>query len=272
LAYWKDCLNEGISVLDGAAILGVSLAWLLGRSPRSEKLRTGPTGLALSWSWFLIPFVLYSLGANKDIRFLAPALPGLSAAVVLMGERAFAARKWGRWLSAGVLAAATAQFVYIALPFQGASAWKIGKWILAGPEIGYAYRPVQERWPDAEIIHLIDADARRQFPGGTAVTAVLIADAARFNQHTFNYLSATQNSRIAWSALLTRNEAEWTDHRDCVRQFNYLVAKTGPQGPAFTCFANEQVDDLLQRGQLPYAPLFRLDLPDGSECTIYRRR
>lgn len=219
--------------------------------------------------WFLVPFVIFLFGENKDFRFLLPCLP---AVAILLANSVWAIRG-SRMLRLGAIALLLAGPLGLALETTLPSSASrpsvvLGGWVLAAEYVGYATPPDAQNWPIRAILTRIEYQAR-VMPTGTMPLVLLVVDNPEFNQNNFSYYADAAGYNLDISAVLTASPADRTVALQRMMQAQFLITKTGNQGPTFTTSLNAEFRRLLRRGALPFRPLATFRLPDGSTATVY---
>lgn len=188
------------------------------------------------------------------------------------------ARRWA--LAAVIVLAPTAAWLLMGVlarsPIGGITIGA-GPWQIVGPSSGYVIRPEDQPWPDEDILQRIAADAAVRFPEIPAVGVFLLSDARFFNRQTFSYYTAhlSLQDRLHIGMIATRPEntlAQVVGALAAATQVQYILAKTGDQGPTFTTALSEATMQALDAGTLPYVKWAGCGLPDGSRAIVYRRR
>lgn len=231
-----------------AALFALGLAWALARRPR---------GLSVLLVWFLAPVVFFALLRNKDYRYTLPCLP----AVALLSS-AWVARL--RPPRAGLAVGAMVLVVVVHVAFL-AWGWPAPEWArgrMAGELLFPSFPPVAERWPITEILARV---ARDLPPGRERATLAVVPDAIYFSPFTFAYY-ATREGRPVRVTKAWRGPSP--------RFVDYVLTKSGDQGPAYTTDAARAVMARLDAGDPVLVPLLRrvavFPLPDDSRATLYR--
>jgi len=214
-----------------------------------------------------VPYVLLSLQPNKDPRYSMPCLPAVAVITA-----------WGlsevRWRSARVavlLCLGTWAVVQLAgLTFglgAGIRAVRLGPLtMVAYTEQAHTITPARrEDWRSAEIVR-----ALRDRPG--TKTLLVLPDAPFFEPNVFAYqlraerIDGIEVERVTGAAGL---EAE----RTRLRTADFVVAKTGDQGPAWTASASTVLAREMEDPSAERRPAFRrvaeYPLPDGSTGLLY---
>ena len=126
-------------------------------------------------------------------------------------------------------------------------------------------RPVDQQWPQLEIIQSILADAKKRDPVTEPLhkpRTLLVVDHPFFNQNNFGYFSAYLNVPLVFSVVGTRSERDWPGRRDYLLKSEYALTKeSGDQGPTYTTFMNTQIRQMLAEGALPFVQVSRFLYP-----------
>ena len=224
-------------------------------------------------AWLIVPFVVLSLGVNKDIRFLLPVLPAL-ALLGACGLDALAELRRSAWIAIAVLLG-LACGVYAVRSFVAPTAVSstptTARTLAFGGVGGYMRAPVAQEWPLAEIDRSIEADAARSGIAEPGVT--LLFDQAQINVNNLQYMRT-----LAGGTATYRTSAYVTPLTDAAGErvvlglSDYVVTKSGDVGPDFTNVLNRRIAAHVEAGRLAYDELGRAGLPDGSRLVVYRRR
>ncbi|MBI3827192.1 MAG: glycosyltransferase family 39 protein [Candidatus Rokubacteria bacterium] len=208
-------------------------------------------------SWFVLaalaPWVLFFVIQNKNLRYTVPLLPA-AAVTAAMGFAALP--RWGRAAVAVVMVAVAAVQVGMTTFARPAHAHVPG----LGVPLAFATPPLPERWPHREILDLITRDS-----GGGPVTVSVVPNAMYFSAANFRYYGL-RDGRAVKVARAWDGEPIGID---------YMIVKTGEQGPAWTAGKPRRIDERLATD----APLARaypviglFPLPDGSTAAVRARR
>lgn len=279
LAYWKQVTEESISTYHSLLFVLLLLACLARRfrtrsSDTETMIATRPGSVGLLVAWFIVPLAVYSFGENKDSRYLLPTFPALGIAIAILFSSAVRERKWRIVGAPLALLFPVALLLYATLPLDLDWSWKVDGWALLQSPVGLAGRPVQELWPDSELIQMIDKDSYPHLPGVPKILVLVVPNRPYLNQYPFRYYTAHLNleSRFTWGQLLstgTESPQRWQEVLEWVRQWHYIISATGAQG--VSAVRNAEINDLLSTGALPYSAWTELDLPDGTHGVVYRQ-
>ena len=189
----------------------------------------------------MIPFLLVSLSQNKNPKYLLPALPAYGALIALLLVCVFGIKRNGLVVISLLLVIPITTYNYITIPQMGTGPLKFGKFELLNEEIVEAYRPKSEYWPTDQIIERIVQDAKEHWPesGLRNSKVMMVVDHQQLNQNTFSYIASIKRAPIIFNALLTRYKYDWIFQKENVLTSDYIIVKTGYQGPDFTNAANE---------------------------------
>jgi len=202
---------------------------------------------------FVVPLVFFALLRNKDLRYTLPLLP---AAAVLGGCAVASLGPRLRRSLLGVL-------VLVGLVQLSAVAWAVpppvtlpwlgGPWVLASA-------PVRADWHQRDFLRAITRDR-----GGRAATVSIVPNDNYFSVSNFRYYAV----RDGLPLRLTR---PWEGEPLGI---DYMILKTGDQGPDFSVTKSRRVVDRLAGDPAlarVYPVIADLPLPDGSTGTLRARR
>ena len=201
----------------------------------------------------LVPFGVLLLIQNKNPRYTLPLLPVASLiaaeAVAPLGARAGQALAALVLVTGGLQVAATA---FGAGPLAGRAPF--------GIELAHADPPAPAGWPQRALLQRITAESR-----GRPVTVGVIPNAPEFSVSNFRYYAARDG-------LPLRFGRAWSDYPLNV---DYVVLKTGDQGPAFASDKARRVTEQFAADPLltaAFPTIGSYPLPDGSVATLRVRR
>jgi len=209
---------------------------------------------AFLWLAGIAPFVLFSLIQNRNLRYTLPALPA-AALVAAIGARSLppAWRRGGVWacLIVGLLQVSMAAFALPPPPRVPGMPLPI---VFYQPPSGADWRH------DAVLSDLSRAS------GGRPATVSVVPNYNFFSVSNFRYDAA----RLGLPFTMTRS---WSGPPLGV---DFVIAKTGSQGPSWTAERPERLTRALDGGDPYLAEIFpvvgRYPLPDGSEGVLRQRR
>lgn len=199
----------------------------------------------------LLPLLPLLLVQNKNLRYTLPLLP-LAAVLAGLG---FAVLRRPAQLVAGALLAAAA-LVHVGATAFGVPSLPALPW---GPPLVFASPPAQAPWPHREILALIVRDAR-----GPATVSVVPNDNF-FSVSNFRYYGVRDGLDLAFVRAWDREPLG----------VEYMILKTGHQGPEWTAARPRRIADRLARDPhlaRAFPILGTFPLPDGSTATVRARR
>lgn len=272
LSYWQTLEIQAVSpyYVGLSLVLAVAYALLHFRhgNPAMRRSPTSRFGLLLL-AWCAPPLVALTLGTSKDVRFVLPLLPGVAAGIAFLAVAAVERTRL-RLLLPVLLVFPLFEYCYDSLPLCPNPAFAACSWPALDPCADkYSFPPSAAIWPQQTIIADIQADAAAH--NIVDPKATLVIDNKLFNQWNFRYYAAYDQAEIEFTALITANQADWDANKGVLDQADYLITKTGDQGPAFTNYANDQVKTMLIDGTLPFRLIHEYPLPDQSAAALYRR-
>ena len=202
---------------------------------------------------FVVPLALFMLLRNKDLRYTLPLLP---AAAVLGGIVVASLGTGLRRSLLGVLVLVglvQLSGVVWAVPPPVTLPWLGQRWVLASP-------PVRADWHQRDFLRLIVQDR-----AGRPATVSVVPNDNYFSVSNFRYYAVRDELPLS----LTR---PWDGEPLGI---DYMIVKTGDQGPDFSEAKSRRVMERLARDPAlarVYAVIADLPLPDGSTGTLRARR
>jgi LmeA-like phospholipid-binding/Dolichyl-phosphate-mannose-protein mannosyltransferase len=240
LAFYPRWLGYEMG-LGAAALAAVGLGVALGRR-----------------RWFLpvsvlAPFVVLELIRNKNLRYTLPLL-GVLAVLAALGLGALPARV--RRIAVAVLIGLALVQVSAVITGVPPNVWVPGLatwWVPASP-------PERVDWRHREILALLERDRR-----GVPATVSVVPNFAVFSVSNFRYYAIRDG-------LGFRFVRAWDDPPLGI---DYMVLKTGDQGPSWTAEKSRRVDDRLAADPhlaRVFPVIAEFPLPDGSTAVVRARR
>jgi len=217
-------------------------------------------------AWFLVPFVILSIGVNKDIRFLLPILPVIGLVTARLFFRAVPKR------------AALPALLFCAIPIFNFfnTTFPISDrsiYIAEFPLISYQWenqvrRPIKENWRLDDILGDINRDAGDKEPAVTMVVDHQFINAATFDFYRNLY---KYHMRLGTIAYLPGDEPV-SDIVNGLSGADYIVTKTGFQGQPGSNAKNVEVKQLLLSDQSEFYVLKEYQLPDASMAVVLKHK
>lgn len=276
LASWSYYLN---ALVRYQVLLPFTLFFALGLAVWLVRRRPGGGGALLA-TWIGGAYLLTSLFGNKDVRYTLPYLPavaiitalglcllrpavlrrGLIVLLVLYAAFEFVGASWGlsRAMPAGTLPA------HIAVRAGGIN------WPVYAESLHLMSPPVSQDWPVATILRqMVRLGPAR--PEGLSLT--VLPNAPYFEPNVFMYYVLAEGLRVQPFGIT--GVLEVPDARARVLASDYVVAKTGDQGPAYTVQQAEVLSTELDEPSSDLGGRFEVvgvyPLPDGSIARLYKR-
>ena len=203
----------------------------------------------------LVPFALFELIQNKNLRYTLPLLP---PAAVLAGLGFAALPRRGRAVAATALVLAAALQL-------GATTFAVPRSFtlplpLLGTPLAPESPPMRTDWRHREILALLARDR-----GGAAATVSVVPNHNFFSVSNFRYYGLRDGLPLQFTRA-------WDEHPLGV---DYMILKTGDVGPAWTADKPRRIGERLA-GDPDFARAFpvigEFALPDGSTATVRARR
>jgi hypothetical protein len=199
------------------------------------------------------PFVVVELARNKNLRYTLPLL-GAAAVLAALGLDALP-RRIRRLIAAAlaVLAVVQVSAVTSGLPpnvwIPGLRTW----WVPASP-------PQRADWRHSEILAMLERERR-----GAPVTVSVVPNYALFSVSNFRLYAVRDGLGMQFVRA-------WEDPPLGI---DYMVLKSGDQGPAWTAEKSRRVIDRLATDphlDRVFPVIGEFPLPDGSRATVRARR
>jgi hypothetical protein len=247
--------REGISIQYGGVgvLLGVwALASKKGRS-FLVRLYRGHT-LMLLW---ILPFVVFLFGVNKDVRYIAPVLPAMAIVLAAATDEALPGSRTGTILACLIGTVSALYMFSISFGFP-----------VRAKEFGYALGSDHSAWPLDQI--LADVSAHTLLKPGDSPTLLVATDRQYFNADNIN-LSVVAH-RLPFRVESTAHERSFSVLTDRLALASFLVYKEGgePESPIVNPHFAEVIHIARQSGEFTEIGTGR-PLPDGGIARIFQR-
>jgi hypothetical protein len=274
LRYWTLVINLGISfyyfilLIIFSVIYGIKHLTGRGRKHPNSTI-TNNTTIPFFFLWFIVPFLIFSFGANKDFRFLLPTFPALGFLIAKLITKTFENKQDQAIVIPLVLLFPCLLFLYTSLPLSSNYSLNVKTFTVISPEMGYDIRPVRQTWYQKQILARIKKDAQKN-KSKKGLMIGIVPSYAYFNSLNFMYSAIHENLDYQFESFgPAKDNDAWIQEKERLLIMDYLITKTGDQGPIFA--HNPDITPLLLKGDLPFVEVVRFELPDGSEGIIYRK-
>jgi hypothetical protein len=243
LLFYPRVLQPQFGILAGLLFVWGAIALCRDRATR-----------AFLWLATIVPFVMFSLIQNKNLRYTLPMMPA-TALVTVAGVHALTPR-WRRgitWACVGVglLQVSMAAFT-IPTPVRVPG-------LLLPLVVGQP--PSREDWQHEQIL----ADLSRE-TGGAPTRVAVVPNYNFFSISTLRYEAIRRRLPLDMSR-------PWSDMPFGI---DFVILKTGSQGPSFSVARAERIMKAFDGGDPYLAEVFPLiheyPLPDGSTGMVRARR
>lgn len=249
LTYFSHVAENGVSwYFVGLALLFlVYTAWRRRNGRLLSSFAGNDPGMLLAW---LLPFVIFTFGGNKDIRYIAPVLPAVALALGFLLDFALPETAAGTAIGGAALVFPVIQMLAISFGFPYAAR-------------GGGYTRVHERagWSADGMLKLIAADSRIR-PGERPL--VLIGtDQAWLNA---NNVELTADAlQLPFNVETTAHEKDPVVLRQRLALASYFVYKAGGSAelPEFNPYAGELIGSVVADRRFVELPFSRPG-PDGG--------
>jgi 4-amino-4-deoxy-L-arabinose transferase-like glycosyltransferase len=244
--------------------------------------RKGWLNLAALLLWIILPYIYFSLSVNKDTRYTLPYLPAMA---VLTGV----GLSLIRWripriaLTSLITAYALFEFAGLTLglhqfipglPTRVESVTDIATFTHYAEDTHIATPPQTGNWNVHEMLVSVmqNAQETRVQPSNAVYRFVIMPDIPYISALTFRYWARMENLPIE---IVFGSGVEDIDYQTILQNSNYVLTKTGNQGPEWTTKNGAKYSLLLANPTSElgkqFTPITQIPLPDGSTATIYRR-
>jgi hypothetical protein len=250
-AYLRHVVQNGVSEFYAVLTIVVGLYLAIRRSvPMST--RTGwVCGL------WLLPFFVFLFGANKDIRFLAPLLPGFALMFAAMLDTALRAKSRGSSLLLCVL---------LAWPFISMFRTSFGV-LTPARDLGYARRFNPERWPHQEILNACISSL--DWHPGQQATLLVGTDKGSFNANNFEL--AAVRSRFPLRIISSAYASSANAVMNAIGSASFVLFEEG--GPKdsepFNQFRSVLISEARTSGR--FQEMYSHRLPDEGVARLFKR-
>ncbi|MFH2204193.1 MAG: glycosyltransferase family 39 protein [Elusimicrobiota bacterium] len=271
--YWHKLIENGLSYYYFLASAAVAAALLYRhrRGLRPLPLLISNSSLSLLLSWLLVPLFFGTVGVNKAIRFMTPALPAFS--LLLAGGLDLLTRN--SRLRAALLS------LFFAIPAAGYALQTFGVKLFPAVQIGpasflkpgstYSGPPQREGlWRQQELVDWIWRETGKQ-----ETKVALGTEIGYLNSNNLNYFSARRNYPlrfVSYGYNETRVERTLARLRD--KDVDHLLLVDGlPDGilKEDVRRLETQIRELLRDRRLPFIPGPTFQLTDTISATLHRR-
>lgn len=271
LGYWLCIINCGISTYMFLLIICLIAVWIIVFLSK----RSAPVLEKEYWYllviWFVVPFMVVTLGVNKDLRYVTPFCPPI-ALLMSIGLNHIPFIKYKNFILTTLLIFPVFNYLYIS--FSSAPVhWETKHFIFLNNNLGYPHPPVKDKWPNETLIESIRLDAMRIGISPQHIRTMLLFDHEYMNGNTQDYYSEKNGEGIYFSVINSYSKESITDLADKIQNSSsYLVTKSDNLGPEFSNVKNVPIVALLKAGELNFEKIGTLPLPDETFLSVYRNK
>lgn len=220
-------------------------------------------------SWFLVPFLVFYLGPNKDYRLILPLLPPIAVLAAKLIE-VLSSKKYIFIIFTLIVFPPT--FIYLNTSVFGAKLIQnrvsAGPLVIADKTIGdYVKAPRSESWPIVELLNYI-----AKLSDDEQKTVILASEDEIFNINSLKYYATHEKIPLTIkTASYFPQDTSYDVVEVTIDQGDYLVMKTGGNiGPAdlnrFNNLTLQNLDHQKWR-ELEH----NITLPDGGKIKIWQK-
>jgi hypothetical protein len=254
--YYPRCLASYYLYLPLTALLIVGFVVWLRRSRSSEQ------GTSLLWWWLGGSMLLLTLLDAKDPRYVMPLVAPVAILLVIFWKGR------PRVLSTITLVASL-QFLLVSFNLLGRPV----KWAVFDLKNDSDYISLSREWVFFQT-HYFDAagpahredwhleDILKLLPAGERIG--FVPDMPRFNPGTLELTGLLEGKKLKFVRL-----GDSAQSVDTMRDFHYVVGKTGRQGISYVTTYNGTVYEKLRQANWKVAGQW--EAPDGGRITVWRR-
>ncbi len=224
--------------------------------------------------WFLLPLFAFTFATNKDLRFFAPSLPAFGIFLSLLLTSFFQKDLYPVY---GILLGIPL-FSFYSLSFLPSEMFNhkiyyvlFGTKFVAMGRGYYNLPPVQEDWKTEQIVDTLRTSVGNS--NGASPQVAIISNQKYFNWDIFKYFSYHQKLGLGirhcdhYSITFSLEECLWV-----VNMSDYVLFKTGDQGPAYSVPYNASIIKMLEENKLPFKEVAcDLSLPDQSRVRLFKK-
>jgi hypothetical protein len=271
LGYWLGIINDGISTYMFLLIISlVAIRIIAILSKQSSSLMEKEYWYFLL-IWFAVPFMVFTFGVNKDLRYITPFCPPI-ALLISVGLNHIPSIKYKEFFLTTLLIFPVFNYLYISFCSKPVHL-EAKYFIFLDNNLGYAHPPVKEKWPNEKLVEFIRLDAMRIGISSYDIRTLLLFDHQYINANTQNYYSKQNGEGVYFATTDSYSKESITDLADKIQNSSsYLVAKSDKLGPEFSNVKNVPIVALLKAGKLNFEKIGTLPLPDETFLSAYRNK
>jgi hypothetical protein len=245
--YLWNVIVSGISLPYACVTCIVGIAAIVRRTHARLETRR-EFACVLLW---MLPFVVFLFGGNKDVRYIAPILPGFGLALSIGLDRLIPHKTWGHMLICSAIAYGIAAMFSVSFSVPAIKALTSD----------YSFPYSKAEWPHRSILNDI-SESR-------AGHVVLIgSDLDVFNANNFEFVAA--ETRLPLNFATTAYEKEWEAVVNAADRADFIVLREG--GEPESKFFNVHVGALHEhvKDTDRFSMVGSYGLPDGGKARLYK--
>lgn len=236
-------------------------------------IKTKDKNKAILLLWIILPYLIFTFTSNKDIRYTMPFLPAI-AVISTSWISMIGSKKAKSIIIVSLLIIATFQFIAITNGIDAIQHQKVIKTPLYdikiySQHVHITHPPVEQNWKIQEILRYITNKSKNMSQNYHCVVGI-VPNAYRFQQGAFEYYTLLEKLPLHIIGV-GRSPNFYGEVFMC----DYVVTKTGDQGPGFTTKYIIRTMDMLKSPPKEFNETFKIvkeyNLPDGSIAKIYKR-
>jgi hypothetical protein len=222
----------------------------------------------LLW-WFLIPFLIFYLGPNKDYRLMLPLLPPVAILVAWLLNKVVGKKQ----LLVSVVLAVFPVLIFLNTSVFGAkligSKISVGPFVFTDKKVGdYAQVPKNEHWPITETLSFVS----KINPDSNKKIVMLTSEDESFNVNNLRYYAVLAKLPLdVKSASYFPKETNYETIRATIEKGDYMVMKVGGRpGPADLNRFNNLILQNLDNSKWQEIPN-NIVLPDNGRVKTWQK-
>jgi len=271
IEYWLWIINYGISTYMFLLIICLIAMWIIASLSKRSLFELEKEYWYFLVIWFVVPFIVFTFGVNKDHRYIAPVCPPV-ALLISIGLNHIPLKKYKQFFLTTLLIFPVVNYLNISF-FSKPIHLETKHFIFLNNNLGYAQSPVKEKWPNEKLIEFIRLDAMRIGINPHSISTLLLFDHQYINVNTQNFYSAINGDGFYFTTVYSSFTGNITDLADKIEErSSYLVTKSDKLGPEFSNIKNVSIIALLETGKLNFEKIGSLPLPDETFLSIYRNK
>jgi 4-amino-4-deoxy-L-arabinose transferase-like glycosyltransferase len=280
-------INYGLSVFYFAILVLLFLLFVIRYyfQKKEQLLKLDRLHFLIVLAWFIVPFIVFTLSVNKTIRFMLPAYPVIAIIISFLYFNVVRGKTVQMITGPLMLIMAVGLIVIqsFSLKYIPKLTYQKNDLILLNignfEVIDYLRLPVNQYWPQPELINLIMDN--RHFSDSPS-NVFLAFELKNFNFNNFLYYKALRNLPLNFtSAVHGSTEIDLMNtYNEKIKNSDFVVIKSDKPGPEFLNKINSMVKNSLTDSDQPRLEIMgntislkklgEFSLPDQTKAIVYK--